>query len=482
MIILAALALPLCAGLLSFFVPARIALWLNAAAALGALLLSCALVGAGTGPAAPTALGGYLRADGLAIVLAVVVSGAASVSALIGVRYFRGPDGPTRDARRYSVVAALAHAALLCTAFADHLGVMWISMELAAVLSVMLVALHGGRATLEAAFKYMMLGSAGLVLSLLGTALVYRAGVPALGEGDVSLSFYALKGAGAALSPHTLRLALALAAVGYGCKVGLFPLHVWKPDAYASAPAPVAGLLAGAAVAVPLGALLRFGALASAAGERPFVQSLFLGAGLISVLAATFFCVRERDLRRVLAFTSVEHMGLCLMAFGLSADGARGGLIHLVSNGLLKALAFGLLGFVALERGGAETDRGPGLYGRSTSLAFVFLVVVAASVGFPPFGIFASELTVLRAAFDTGHVGLALVVMLALGAIFGVLFAGSLRVLFARPDEPLPEGAGSYGREALWIALPALALVAALGAAMPAGLFEWLGGVAREII
>ena len=191
--------------------------------------------------------------------------------------------------------------------------------------------------------------------------------------------------------------------------------------------------------------------------------------------------MRERDLRRVLAFTSVEHMGLCLMAFGLSADGARGGLIHLVSNGMLKALAFGLLGFVTLERGGADIDRGPGLYGRSTSLAFVFLVVIAASVGFPPFGIFASELTVLRAAFDTGHVGLALVVVLALGAIFGVLFSGALRILFARPEEPLAQGVSSHGRTALVIAVPALALLLMLGSAMPPALFEWLGGVAREI-
>ncbi len=118
---------------------------------------------------------------------------------------------------------------------------------------------------------------------------------------------------------------------------------------------------------------------------------------------------------------------------------------------------------------------------RSTGLAFLFLVVIAASVGFPPFGIFASELTVLRAAFATGHVGIGLVVLLALGAVFGVLCSGALRLLFARSDEPLPDGVPGHGRAAMMIALPALAALIALGAAMPAGLFEWFGAVAKEI-
>ncbi len=479
MILVAVIALPLLAGLAALVLPVRVGLWLDAFAALGSVGLCAALVALGSDPV-PTAFAGYLRADGLAVVLGMVVSGAAACSAFVGVRTFWSAAGATHDARRYAVVAPLLQAALLATAFADHLGVMWIAMELSAVMGTVLVALHGDRATLQAAFKYMMLGSAGLVLSLLATALVYRAGVPVLGEGDTALSFSALKAAAPGLSAKTLRLALALAAVGYGCKVGLFPLHVWKPDAYSAAPAPVAALLAGAAVAVPLGALLRFGALTAGAGQRAFVQELYLAAGLASVLAATLFCVRERDLRRLLAFTSVEHMGLCLLAFGLGSDGARGGLMHLVSNGLLKSLAFGLLGFVVAERGSADAHAGPGLYGRSNTLAWTFLVVVAASVGFPPFGLFASELTVLRTAFATGHTGLAVVLLLALGTVFGVLLAAVLGMLFARADEPLP-GPQAHGRVALWVALPALAALVALGSAMPAELFEWLGQVAREI-
>jgi hydrogenase-4 component F len=148
---------------------------------------------------------------------------------------------------------------------------------------------------------------------------------------------------------------------------------------------------------------------------------------------------------------------------------------------VLKALSFGLLGFVAAERGSADIDRGPGLYGRSSALVFVFLGVLAASVGFPPFGIFASELTVLRAAFDSGHHALAIVVLIALGAVFGVLFTGALRALFARPDEPLGATRPRHGRDALWIGLPALAILVFLGVGMPPGLFEWLGTVAREI-
>jgi len=186
MILLAAIALPLAAGLLALVVPPRLALWLTAAAALGARGLAC-LLGAESRAGIVPGFFGYLRADGLAIVLTFVVSAAAATAALVGVRYFVGGGGPAHDARRYAVVASLLHAALLCTCLADHLGLMWISMELAAVLATVLIALHGDRLTLEAAFKYMMLGSASLVLSLLATALVYRAGLPAIGEGDAAL-------------------------------------------------------------------------------------------------------------------------------------------------------------------------------------------------------------------------------------------------------------------------------------------------------
>jgi hydrogenase-4 component F len=262
--------------------------------------------------------------------------------------------------------------------------------------------------------------------------------------------------------------------------VGLFPLHVWKPDAYSAAPAPVTAVLAGAAVAVPLGALLRFGALASAAGEGRFVSHVFVTAGLVSVLAAMVLVVRERDLRRILAFTSVEHMGLVLLACGLEPQAVRGGLLHLFTNGTLKALAFGLLGFVAAERGTADTLSGPGLYGRSFPLCAAFLVAIAAALGFPPFGMFASELAVLWALYAAGHVVLGLLVTLALAAIFGVVAAGALRVIFARADEPSP-APRRHGADAVLVALPVLGAMVWIGVALPAALWDRLLVVARGL-
>jgi hydrogenase-4 component F len=293
------------------------------------------------------------------------------------------------------------------------------------------------------------------------------------------MSFARLREAGASLSPESMRVALVLALAGYGLKVGLFPLHTWKPDAYAAAPAPVSGLLAGAAVAVPLAAVLRYGALASAAGLGGLTSDLFVAAGLLSVLAAMILVLRERDLRRMLAFTSVEHMGLVLLACGLEPAAVRGGLFHLLTNGTLKALAFAVIGFAVLERGSGDTQSGPGLYGRSFALSALLLVCMGAALGFPPFGMFASEIAVLGALFSAGHVALGLVVALALAAIFGVVAAGTLRLVFARSDDEAPP-AGRRG-DAVALSLPILVGMAWIGVALPAGIWERIGDVARGL-
>lgn len=475
---LALILVPLAVALLSLVLPWRLALVLNALGALTTLALAGVLAaGVLAGDAPPTTLRGYLRGDDLGLTLAVVVSAAASVAACIGVASF----GAARDARRYTVLAAALLWALLSTTLADHLGVMWITMELSAVFGAFLVGSRGDKPALEAAFKYMILGSVGLVIGLLATALVHRVGGGAgLGAGDGALSFLRLRAAGHALTSGPLRIAFALAVAGYGLKVGLFPLHVWKPDAYAAAPAPVTALLAGAAVAVPLGAILRFGALASAAGEGALVSHVFVTLGLGSLLAATLLAARERDFRRILAFTSVEHMGLILLACGLEPDAVRGGLLHLLTNGTLKALAFGLLGFVVSARGSADSRSGPGLYAGSPALAAVFLVTMAAALGFPPFGMFASELTVLRALFAADHVVVGLLVTLVLAVIFGVVIAATLRVVFARADQPLP-GPAAHRTAPLAIGVPVLLAMVWVGVGLPGELWSQLGDVARGL-
>jgi len=478
--ILALLLIPAGCALVCLVLPPRWALAAHAAAAVAVLGVAAALAEAVLSTdTAREAAAGYLRADGLGVTFAMVVAAASAVAALIGVNSFEEDAGLAPHARRYAILASGLLAALLCTVLTDHLGVLWIAMELSAVLGAFLVGFRGDRAALEAAFKYMILGSAGLVCGLLAMSFVYHAGVKVLGHGDSALSFVQLRAVAPSLDQGTMRIALALAAAGYGLKVGLFPLHVWKPDAYAAAPAPVTGLLAGAAVAVPLCALLRYGVLAAAAGEARFVTQLFVGAGLLSVLAAMVLIVRETDLRRILAFTSVEHMGFALLACGLEPAAMRGGLLHLLANGTLKALAFGLLGFVVKERGSGSTSSGPGLFSRSPVLAGIFLLVMGAALGFPPFGMFASELTVLRALFAGDHLAVALGCVLALAAIFGVVATGTLRVVFARSEEPLA-APGKHGTDAVVIALPVLAMMAWLGLGTSSALWAQLLVVARE--
>jgi hydrogenase-4 component F len=467
--ITALLLIPLASAALALIVRPRAGLILNALAALLALAGTGWLAQAALAGAAPmSALGGTLRGDDLGVLVGLVVAAAAAIAGLVAIPELA--DEPA-EARRHAVLMPALLAALLATALADDLGVMWITMELAAVLAAFLIGSHRSRPAVEAAFKYMLLGSAGLVLGLLATAVLHRALGP--------LSYVKLRAAGAALPAPTVRIALALAVAGYGLKVGLFPLHVWKPDAYAAARAPVTALLAGAAVAVPLGAMVRFGAIASAAGQGALTGQLFVAAGVVSLVAALILVAGERDLRRILAFTSVEHMGLALLALGLDPEAVRGGLYHLFTNGMLKALVFGLCGFVVRDRGSADTLSGPGLYGRSFGLAAAFLVSVAAALGFPPFGMFASELAVLRALFAAGHIGLGLVVTGVLAGVFGVVAAAALRVVFARADEEGPRPARSGA--AIAVTVPVLAIMAWLGVGMPESLWASLLPVAQRL-
>jgi hydrogenase-4 component F len=478
-ILLVLLALPLAASALAVIAPPRLARVVNLLAATAtagvAVVIAVRVLDAGE---TPQALAGYLRADGLAALVAIAVAVSAAIGAGIGARSFTA-DHPAA-VRTYTTLSPLLTATLLVAALADHLGLLWISLELAAVVAAFLIGSGGGRVRHEAALKYMLLGSAGLVLGLLATAVAHKAARVAGLEADAAMSFQALLARGDTLAPGTMRIALALAAAGYGLKVGLFPLHVWKPDAYTAAPAAVTATLAGGAVLVPLEALVRFGELATAAGEGAFASQLFVAFGLVSMVAALFLMVPERDLRRILAFTSVEHLGLILLACGIGGDVARGGLVHLVANGLLKALAFGLLGLVLAERGSCDSQSGAGLYRRSFGLGAVFLVVMAASLGLPPFGMFTSELVIVAGLFAAGHTAVGIVVVAVLAAIFGFVAAATLRVVFARSDEAA-EPAVHHGRAAVLIGAPVLAVTVWIGVAMPEALWDRLGAIAAEI-
>ncbi|MBI3724391.1 hypothetical protein HY251_10625 [bacterium] len=260
-----------------------------------------------------------------------------------------------------------------------------------------------------------------------------------LGEGNRALSFQLLQARGAALGqPVVVRLAFVCALVGYGAKVGFFPLHAWKADAYTATTPPAAGLLAGASVAASLVPILRFALIARAAGQEAFVDSLLRTVGAGSFLAATAFVIRERDIVRILAYTGIEQMGLCAAAFGLGAQGTRAGLLQLFGNAILKALAFGLAGVVARARGHSSIDLGKGISGSAPSLAAAYVVVIFAALGFPPFGLFTSELLMVGTAFSSGHEVLAALLALCLAIAFAAVAINALRAVFERADDQVP--------------------------------------------
>lgn len=453
------------------------------ASALAALLLALDLARRVlTGEEPPLVLGAF-RVDLLAAPFLVLVAAVLVLAQIVALAH-HGRDVRGPETRRWALLSSLAASALLFVVVCDHLGLLWIGMESSALLGALLVGSRGGAVATRAAVKYMLLGGAGLVIALLGTTLLYHAGAESLGEHGDAFSYAALVSKTAGLHPaKVVRLAFVCGLVGYGAKVGLFPLHAWKSDAYSAAPPPAAGLLAGAAVAASLLALLRFAAIARAAGEAAFVDPLLRWGGFASVLAATLFLVRERDILRLFALTSIEQMGFALAAFGLGSEGTRGCVLQLFGNAILKTVAFGLAGEVVRSRGDASIDAGRGLFGRDSKLGAAFLVVLFAALGFPPFGLFQSELLILEAGLQTGHEVLVAGLVVCLAVAFTVVARTGIRAVFDRSDDvagaasPLPPA--GLPRSLALAALAALVASTATGSLMPQGLMTSLEALGR---
>lgn len=426
------------------------------------LVFSLAAVLRRDGPAA----WGWLFLDAPGRLVLLLVSALFAVVSFYSVAYLRTR---TADSNRiFTACLLLFLATMTFIPFTHHLGLMWVAVEAAALASTPLLYYDRNQRSLEATWKYLIVGSVGIALALLGSLFLGYAA--AHGGEEPSLLFADLVEHAPGFSVPWLHAAFVLLAVGYGTKMGLAPMHTWKPDAYGEAPGLVGALLSGGMTSCAFLALVRVHAVLGAAGEGEFAARVLVLLGIFSMALAAVFMVQQRDLKRLLAYSSVEHMGILALGLGLGGVGAFGAMLHMVNNGIVKGALF--LSAGNIHRAYASKDVGTvaGALHRVPWSAGALVAGFLAITGSPPFGPFVSEFTVLGAAVGAGRYFVAGAMLVFLLVAFLGMGAAVLAVVHG---EVSPSAGTTMERDRPLTVVPLLVLLAlslVLGLALPPGL------------
>jgi hydrogenase-4 component F len=355
----------------------------------------------------------------------------------------------------------------------NNIGLMWVAVELATLATVVMVGIYRTNQTLEAAWKYFILGSVGIALALFGTVLVYAAARPVVAGGLDGMAWTVLLAHASGFDPALLDVAFVFLLLGYGTKVGLAPMHAWLPDAHAEGPTPISAVLSGLLLNVALYALLRFKVLLVACPGGIPPGPLMIALGLVSLLFAGVMMYRRRDIKRLFAYSSIEHMGIIVFAFGMAGPlGNFAGLLQMVMHSLTKSAIFFSVGHVAQAKGTQRIAEMGGLTESHPLLGWTLVLGVAAIAGLPPFGVFTSEFLLVSSTFARQPV-LALLLVVGLMVAFGALLARLSSVAFGPVRGPVAPAEAS-----LLPMFAHLALVLVGGVYLPAPLVAWFQHVA----
>ena len=381
-----------------------------------------------------------------------------------------------RRLRLYHSMYQLFMAAMLLALLTNNMGLLWVAMEAATLSTVLLVSLYRTRASLEAAWKYFILCGVGIAQALFGTILLYFAAEGLLGgEGMAALLWTRLDAVKGQLEPTVLALAFVFLLVGYGTKVGLAPLHNWLPDAHAEGPTPVSAVLSGLLLNVALYAVIRCKVLVEGS-IRYLPGRMLMGFGLLSAILAAFFLWRQRDIKRLFAYSSIEHMGIVTFAFGMGGPVANfAALLHMTVHSLTKSAIFFAAGHASQTAGTQRIDGIRGLLVMSPTIGWGLMLGALAILGLPPFGVFASEFLILTTAMRD-HPWATPILLAALGVAFAAIFGRVQPMVFGET-----EGRPLSHSPALLPVFAHLAIVLMLGVYMPPALAEWYRLAARLI-
>jgi hydrogenase-4 component F len=445
------LALPLTAALATLVLGDRsISGWLSTAAAVGSFAAALVAVFADHVERGREALTGSFYLDGLSGVFLIAVAFVYAVVALYSIGYLLPGIGHIRLRRWYWPLLDAFGLALLATPIVANLGVMWVAVELTTVVSALLVTAEGSEESLEAGWKYIVIGSAGLAVGLFGIVLIYAAGVPSLGD-HYGPTYTTLAHAAPHLNKSLMRTGFAFALVGFGTKVGLVPMHAWLPDAHSEGPSPVSAMLSGALLGAALYAVLRLGAITERSVGTTYVHVLLLVVGGLSLLLAAFFALRQTNYKRLLAYSSIEHMGIVSLGIGIGGPvAAYGAFFHVLVHAAGKTLAFLGAGGLLSRYETRDSDDVRGVIKVAPFTGVMVLLGALAITGVPPFGIFRSELLIVTGGFSQSKYALAgLLILLTNVAFVGVYQVfhrmvispdrtdAADRARLARPEQPL---------------------------------------------
>jgi hydrogenase-4 component F len=427
----------------------------------------------------------FLYADSLSALVVLLTAFVYFVSAPYAVGYLRrdaqkGEEGRAQ-LRMYYTLTPLFGFAMMLVAVANNLGVMWVAIEGTTLASIFLVTFSGRPRALEAAWKYAILGGVGLSMALFGTVLTYYASYQVLGGESLSaLNWSVLVASAGQFDKTVMRLAFILVLLGYGTKIGLAPMHTWKPDAYSEAPTPVAALMSTAALNCALYALARFYVLTSRCLGPSFASQLLILFGLLTVGIAVPFILVQRSYRRLLAYSSIDHGGIMVLSLGFGGIlGPLGMLLHMTFHSVTKPLLFFCAGNAQQHSGTDSLRRGTGglLHALPVS-APMFLMATLAVTGTPPFSMFQSEFTVLRAGFAAQRIGSVILFVVFVVAIFCGFFYHISQLVLGPPS------GHARGESSRWSTYPVIGLaviVVVLGFWLPAPLYELVDRAARIV-
>jgi hydrogenase-4 component F len=429
-------------AILAFVGDRRLAPELNVLASLCSFIISLFLA-ADVYAKGSGVVGDYFFVDAFNVYLVVLTTFVSTTTAMFSRNYMRferahGRVGGGRM-RFYHAMFQLFIFAMLVALLANNVGVLWISMELATLATVLLVSLYRTPSSVEAAWKYFILCGVGIALALFGTILLYFAAERVVGEGSQGLLWTNLTKINTKLEPRILSLAFIFFMVGYGTKVGLVPLHNWLPDAHAEGPTPISAVLSGLLLNIALYALVRCKVLVNLSTGGNWAGRIMMGFGLLSMLVASLSLFRQRDIKRMFSYSSIEHMGIATFAFGLGGAMATfGALLHMLVHSLTKSSIFFTAGYASQASGTQNMGRIRGLVRANPLVGWGLVFGVLAIAGAPPFGLFASEFLILTASMKYVPV-LMPIILFALVAAFAALFRKLQPMVFGDPAPDLRE-------------------------------------------
>ncbi|MBE3573370.1 MAG: hydrogenase 4 subunit F, partial [Moorella humiferrea] len=431
------------------------------------------------------ALGEMLYADSLTAVLVLIIGILGFLVGFYSIGYMRYDlahgEVDERSVCAYYGFYHIFMFTMVLSAISNNIAIMWAAVEATTLGSAFLVGFYKHKTSAEGAWKYVLICSVGLAFALYGTILTYSNAFAMVHDAHRAMLWTELVGMAPGLDPQVMKLAFVFILIGFGTKAGLFPMHTWLPDAHSEAPSPASALLSGVLLKCALFAIVRYYAITLQVVGSEFPQTLLLIFGLLSVGVSAFFILVQHDIKRKLAYHSVEHIGI--IATGLGAGGPLGifaALLHAINHSITKSLLFCTAGNITIKYGTRDAERIRGMLKVAPFTAFIFTVGLLALAGSPPFNIFVSEFMTLMAGLQGGHLWPMILFLVSLVIVFAALLILISKTVFGSPPEGLPRG------DANWLTLLPFGvlflLMAGLGVYIPAPLNELLKNAVSVVL